>query len=35
VILADFRSLDTLVEITVVAVAMIAVVTMLRGRVRG
>jgi hypothetical protein len=34
VILADFRSLDTLVEITVVAVAMIALVTMLRGRVR-
>ena len=34
VILADFRSLDTLVEITVVAVAMIAVATLLRGRLR-
>ena len=34
VILADFRSLDTLVEITVVAVAMIAVTTLLRGRLR-
>jgi len=35
VILADFRGLDTLVEITVVAVAMIAVAMLLRGRVRG
>jgi len=34
VILADFRGLDTLVEITVVAVAMIAVATLLRAKVR-
>ncbi len=34
VILADFRGLDTLVEITVVAVAMIAVAVLLRGRLR-
>ena len=34
VILADFRGLDTLVEITVVAVAMIAVATLLRARPR-
>jgi multicomponent Na+:H+ antiporter subunit A len=34
VILADFRGLDTLVEITVVAVAMVAVATMLRTRSR-
>ena len=34
VILADFRSLDTLVEITVVAVSMIAVAALLRGRLR-
>jgi multicomponent Na+:H+ antiporter subunit A len=34
VILADFRGLDTLVEITVVAVPMIAVGVLLRGRVR-
>lgn len=34
VILADFRGLDTLVEITVVGVAMLAVVTLLRGRLR-
>jgi multicomponent Na+:H+ antiporter subunit A len=34
VILADFRGLDTLVEITVVAVAVIAVATLLRGRLR-
>jgi multicomponent Na+:H+ antiporter subunit A len=34
VILADFRGLDTLVEITVVAVAMIAVALVVRGRVR-
>ncbi|MDA0142494.1 hydrogen gas-evolving membrane-bound hydrogenase subunit E [Solirubrobacter deserti] len=35
VILADFRGLDTLVEITVVAVAMIAVSLLLRGKLRG
>ncbi len=35
VILADFRGLDTLVEITVVAVAMLAVATLLRERARG
>jgi len=35
VILADFRGLDTLVEISVVAVAMVAVATLLRGRVHG
>jgi multicomponent Na+:H+ antiporter subunit A len=34
VILADFRGLDTMVEITVVAVAMLAVVLLLRGRLR-
>jgi multicomponent Na+:H+ antiporter subunit A len=34
VILADFRGLDTLVEITVVAVAMIAVTTIVRARLR-
>lgn len=34
VILADFHGLDTLVEITVVAVAMIAVATLLRARLR-
>jgi multicomponent Na+:H+ antiporter subunit A len=34
VILADFRGLDTLVEITVVAVAMIAVTVLVRERVR-
>jgi multicomponent Na+:H+ antiporter subunit A len=34
VILADFRGLDTLVEITVVAVAMVAVASLLRGRLR-
>jgi multicomponent Na+:H+ antiporter subunit A len=34
VILADFRGLDTLVEITVVGVAMIAVATLLRARLR-
>jgi multicomponent Na+:H+ antiporter subunit A len=34
VILADFRGLDTLVEITVVTVAMIAVTLVLRGRLR-
>lgn len=34
VILADFRGLDTLVEITVVAVAMVAVSVLLRGSVR-
>ena len=34
VILADFRGLDTLVEITVVAVAMISVTMVLRGRLR-
>ncbi len=34
VILADFRGLDTLVEITVVAVAMLAVALLLRGRLR-
>ncbi|HWC26321.1 MAG TPA: hydrogen gas-evolving membrane-bound hydrogenase subunit E [Solirubrobacteraceae bacterium] len=34
VILADFRGLDTLVEITVVAVAMIAAVAMLAARAR-
>ncbi|MDP2710830.1 MAG: proton-conducting transporter membrane subunit [Solirubrobacteraceae bacterium] len=34
VILADFRGLDTLVEITVVAVAMIAVAMLLRTRLR-
>ena len=32
VILADFRGLDTLVEITVVAVAMLAVSMLLAGR---
>ena len=34
VILADFRGLDTLVEITVVAVAMIAVTAVVRARLR-
>lgn len=34
VILADFRGLDTLVEISVVAVAMLAVALLLRGRLR-
>jgi multisubunit Na+/H+ antiporter MnhB subunit len=34
VILADFRGLDTLVEITVVAVAVLGVVTLVRERVR-
>jgi multicomponent Na+:H+ antiporter subunit A len=34
VILADFRGLDTLVEITVVAVAVIGVAGLLRGRLR-
>jgi multicomponent Na+:H+ antiporter subunit A len=34
VILADFRGLDTLVEITVVAVAMVGVSLVLRGRLR-
>jgi multicomponent Na+:H+ antiporter subunit A len=34
VILADFRGLDTMVEITVVVVAMLAVVLLLRGRLR-
>jgi multicomponent Na+:H+ antiporter subunit A len=34
VILADFRGLDTFVEITVVAVAMLAVAMVLRGRLR-
>ncbi len=34
VILADFRGLDTLVEITVVGVAMLAVTALLRGKLR-
>jgi multicomponent Na+:H+ antiporter subunit A len=34
VILADFRGLDTFVEVTVVAVAMLAVAMVLRGRLR-
>jgi multicomponent Na+:H+ antiporter subunit A len=34
VILADFRGLDTMVEITVVGVAMLAVALLLRGRLR-
>ena len=34
VILADFRGLDTMVEITVVAVAMVGVTLLLRGKVR-